>query len=270
MQSPSKRETNSSPASLIAAHCATIERKGDRLAMPEFLAILNSVVQELDTKQMRTNLFVDSMNQIIESVNSTSPRVLKTLAPHDFLLLIRTSMHKFLQQILRPDDHFHEQELLLFRNNVLFLEKLLEKTTKLSEHVPWLTDSSFVETFGQCLHEVKWLIKVDPSERLLKQITRLLKIFSDLQERVVIDSSKNMFSPLYDAVVECLKSKSYWKTFRSMQSTTNSSTNQEKFFLVRCPHFLTSYQGKFDCRHRFHTCHSSRIKSCQRAERNSR
>lgn len=243
MQSLTKRDM-SQASSTISTHCSTIERKGDRLSMADFVGILNDFVRLLSKKKLRSSTFIDTMNQVMHTLISSPPSALRTVAPHDFFVFVRDNIQEFLQKTLRTNDHFHEEELHLFRNNVRFMERFVESSTNLADHRSWLTDRSFVQTFAKSLDQVKRVIKLDPTERLLKQIVRLLNIFTELQTRVPSSNQKGALAPLFEPVVKCLMSRSYWKTFQSLQSGSSTLSTNEKFFLVRCPHFFTSYHGK--------------------------
>ena len=231
------------PSLLIAAHCLTIERKRKRFDAKEFSAILDDLFRELQLNKARPRTYLHSLNEVLHTLNSTSPLVLFSLGSHDFFLLVRDATQDLLQR-LHTSYQLNEQEIFVFRNSVLLLENLVERSANPSKLLHWITEANFLQTFGQCLNRMKRILKADENQRSIKQLTRLLGVFSELQERLPVAFHQDAFLPLFKPIVKCLTSSTYTTLFHNLKSSVPSLTNKEKFFLIKCPHFLTGYNGR--------------------------
>ena len=103
---------------------------------------------------------------------------------------------------------------------------------------------TFVEAFANCLTQVQVISKADENKRYLKQLARLLSMFADIQERLPADLHQSLFTRLLQPTINCLTSPTYQQLFRDLKANATSLTPKEKFYLVKCPYFLTSYSGK--------------------------
>jgi hypothetical protein len=238
------QQESTKPSLLLAAHCLTIQRKNRRLDVIEFSAMLDDFVRELNANKLHSKACINSLDKILQTLNSTLPSVLFTIKAHRFFSLVCNTIEHFLKQI---NIHYclSEHDTNVLRNSIHFLEHIVERTDDLSQHIHWLTDSTFLQTFGKCFQSVKKLERFDRTQHLTKRLTRLLHIFCRCQERLPIDQHRNLFQPLFQPAMNCLTSSTYAKIFRSMESSTKSLTRKEKFFLIKCPHFLTAYSGKY-------------------------
>ena len=231
------------PVLLIAAHCLTIERKWKRFDPKEFSAILDDIVRELDSKKLRRRAYLSSLNEVLHTLNTTSPLVLFGLGSHDFFLLVRDIADDLLQQ-LQTSYLLNDQELFALRNCILLLENLVERSANPSKLLHWITETSFLQTFAGCLNNVERILKADDNQRFIKQLSRLLGVYSELQERLPIAFHQDSFQPLFQPIINCLTSPTYLALFRNLKSNAHSLSGKEKFFLIKCPHFLTGYNGK--------------------------
>ena len=231
------------PSLLIAAHCATIRRKNRRLDTQELSAILNDLVRELNSTKVRPSAYFNSLNEIVQVLNSTSPPVLVLISSHYFFVLVRNSIRDLLDK-LSSKRHLDPMEIYLLRNCITLLEHFVEKVTDISKLLHWIMDISFVESFANCLNQIQVISKADENKRYLKQLARLLSMFADIQERLPADLHQSLFTRLLEPTINCLTSPTYQRLFRDLKASATSLTSKEKFFLVKCPYFLTSYNGR--------------------------
>ena len=124
------------------------------------------------------------------------------------------------------------------------MENLVKRVNDLSIISSWITDVSIIDILASCLHKINQISVIDNNKRVVKQIGRLLGMYANIQERLPEDLHQNLFVRLLQPIINCLTSSTFLKLFQELKPTSNSLTPNEKFFLIKCPHFLTSYQGK--------------------------
>ncbi len=239
-----KNEHQPAPLSLlIAAHCSTIRRKTVNLDVQELTAILDDLVRELNTAVSHPATYFNSLNEIVLSLNISSPPSLISMYSHYFFIHVRHAVQALLQQL---SIRFQLNHLATFalRNCAVLIERLVKKTTDISKVLSWITETTFVETFAECLFKVEKISKANESTRLMRQIIRLLNIFSDIQDRLPLDLHENLFVRLLQPVINCLTSSTYTQLFKTFKSNSTILTPVQKLYFIECPHFFTGYNGK--------------------------
>jgi hypothetical protein len=228
---------------LIAAHCSTIQRKTTRLDAQELSAILDDLVRELNSTISHPPTYFNSLNEIILSLNSISLPSLISINSHYFFILVRNTIQVLLQQ-LYIKYQLNQLSLYVLRNCTLLLDYLVKETTDVSQILHWITDATFVDALADCLNQIEKISKITDSTRVIKQISRLLNIFSDIQKRLPLDLHQNLFVRLLQPVINCLTSSTFVQLFKALTANSKTLTAIQKLFLVECPHFLLSYNGK--------------------------
>jgi hypothetical protein len=232
----------SPPSLLIAAHCSTIRRKAKRLDNKELSAILDDFSRELNTTNLHPLTYLNSLNQIVKILNSYSPSILPNLSSHYFFLLIRNTIKNLLQK-LSQFKRLDNQEVYLLRNCCLLIDHLIKKLPDVSKVLHWITDVTFLDALAECLNRIDKISKKDYNRHAIKQLTRLLNIFCIIQERLPLDLHRTLFVRLLQPTINCLTSLNYVKLFENFQSNADSLTENQKLFLIKCPYFLTTYNG---------------------------
>jgi hypothetical protein len=244
MASSSRQVRNSSPSSsLIAAHCSTIRRKIARIDIQELTGILNDLVRELAGKNTSRPAYLNSLNEIIQALNSHSSAALLSISSHYFFVLVRNALRDLLGKLLKKFQ-LNLNEIYVLRNCVLLFETIVKNIENVSKILHWLTELSFIDTFGQCLNEMQSILKANNNKRILKQLARLLNLFANIQERLPLDSHQNYFVRLLQPTINNLTSLTFQELFRNLKFNASSLTAKEKFYLIKCPYFITSYNGK--------------------------
>ncbi|CAF0834713.1 unnamed protein product [Adineta steineri] len=239
------RERDPSPPSLlIAAHCSTIRRKPDRLDTKELSAILDDLVRELNSSPLRLTTYLNSLNESVKTLNSTFPPALLKISSHYFFTLVRNRIRNLLEQLC-TSSRLNEQEIYVLRNCAILLHDLTEQVDDVAKILHWVTDSTFLDSLGNCLNYINKTFKSNPHRNILKQIIRLISLFCNIQERLPIPLHQALFERLLQPTINCLTSPHYVKLFQNLKATTNRLTEEQKLYLIRCPHFLTSYNGPY-------------------------
>lgn len=240
---PKNDHQPSPPSLLIAAHCATIRRKTINLAVEELTAILDDLVRELNLAVSHPATYFNSLNEIVLSLNSSSPPSLISMHSHYFFIHVRHAVQALLQQ-LSVKYQLNQLATFVLRNCVLLVEHLVKKTTDISKILSWITETTFVDALAECLFKVEEISKAHESKRLIRQITRLLHMFSDIQDRLPLALHKSLFVRLLQPVINCLTSSTYTQLFKTLKPNSTSLTPLQKLYFIECSHFLTSYNGK--------------------------
>jgi hypothetical protein len=244
MTKPSRSNHDLTPPSLlIAAHCSTIQRKSKTIDTQELSSILDDLVRELNSKTLSSTSYLNTLSEIVHLLNSTSPPSLLSLSSHYFFILIRNTIQSLLHQ-LHTTYRLNKQEILVLRNCTILLQDLVEKLDDISKLLHWITDATFLDALANCLNRIHQISKADESKLSIKQIVRLVNIFADIQERLPIHLHHNLFVRLLQPTINCLTSSTYIQLFKDLKPSSNSLTAIQKLFLIKCPYFLTSYNGK--------------------------
>jgi hypothetical protein len=236
------REHNSIPL-LIAAHCSTIRRKAKRLDIKELSAILDDFVRELSPITLPLQTYLNSLNKIVTTLNSNLPPILLEISSHYFFIIIRNTIRDLLQQLC-VSKKLNEQETYILRNCVLLIHHIVLKINDVSRILHWITDATFLDALANCLNRIDKISKKTQNQRVIKQITRLLGVFCNIQERLPLDFHQTLFVRLLQPTINCLTSSTYMKIFQNFKSNADSFTENQKLFLIKCPYFLTTYNGK--------------------------
>lgn len=232
----------SPPSLLIAAHCATIRRKAERIDVDELRAILSDLVRELKSRPLRPATYLNSLGEILRALHSKLPPSIVSLTSHPFFLVIRTNIGYFLQQLYRTYK-LKQQEIHVVRHCVSLFEQLIKQMTDLSKIRVWITDVLFLDALGNCLQQIDSIHAADDTHLYVKQIMRLVNMFANIQERLPADLHGELFARLFQPTINCLTSTTYVELFRGLRADANAFSPIEKLFLIKCSYFLTSYNG---------------------------
>ncbi|CAF1013654.1 unnamed protein product [Adineta ricciae] len=227
---------------IIAGHCATIRNTKISLDAQTLSNILNDVVRELKASTSFSASYLNSLNAVVLSLRSTLPPALLSLNSHYFFVLVRDAIQVLLQHLCTKY-HLNQSATYLLRNCVVLLKYLVKNTKDVSKLLHWITNLTFIDTIANCLDQIERIAKLSGYRLFIKQITRLLKIFNDIQARLPIEQHNSLFSHLLKPVIKCLKSTLYVETFNGLKLNSKSTKPFEKLLLVKCPQFLETYNG---------------------------
>jgi hypothetical protein len=228
---------------LIAAHCSTIERKTKRIDAKELSAILDDLIRELHS--LNSKIYLTSLNEIIKTLNTNFPRVLLQISSHYFFPFLRNVIRDLLQQFYTYKQ-LNDQEMYALRNTTVLINHFVEKTKDVSKILHWITDETFLDSLAKSLKYINNTSTTDENKYIIKQTTRLLNMFCDIQKRLPIHLHQTLFVRLLRPVIHCLTSGNYVKLFKSLKPNAESFTDKQKLFLIKCPSFLTSYNGRYN------------------------
>jgi len=234
----------SPPALLISAHCSTIRRQSKRIEAQELSAILDDFVRELTANSLRLRTYLHSLNEIIKSLNSNFPPALFKLTSHYFFTFVRDRIRNLLEQLCTYN-RLNDQELYTLRNCTVLIHDFIKEIEDVSKVLHWITNATFLEALANCLNQTNKISQRQENKNVIKQIARLLSIFCKIQERLPIDLHQHLFTPLLQPTINCLTATNYVKLFQHLKPDAVRFTEIQKLFLVRCPHFLTSYNGRY-------------------------
>lgn len=238
------RERDPSPPSLlIAAHCSTVRRKSDRIDIKELSAILDDFVRELNSSPLRLTTYLNSLNESVKTLNATFPPALLRMPSHYFFTLVRNRIRSLLEQ-LTSTNRLSDQEIYVLRNCAILIHDLVERVDDVSKLLHWITDHTFLDALANCLNHTNRIFKPNQNKNIIKQITRLLSLFCNIQERLPLPLHQTLFERLLQPTINCLTSTTYVKLFQNLKCDSSRLTEEQKLFLIRCPHFLTSYNGR--------------------------
>jgi hypothetical protein len=230
---------------LVAAHCSTIRRKAKRIDTQELGSIFDDLVRELKpTIEPPSKTYLNSLNEVVMVLNSGLPPALLDISSHYIFTIIRNTVRNLLQQLCLSK-HLDNEEIYILRNCILLFHYIVKKINDVLKILHWITDTTFLDALADCLDRIDKISKKDPTQHITKQISRLLGIFCTIQERLPIDFHQSFFVRLLQPTIDCLTSLDYVKLFQSLQADTISFTGKQKLFLIKCPYFLTTYNGKY-------------------------
>jgi hypothetical protein len=131
------------------------------------------------------------------------------------------------------------------------MAKLIRRLVKATDDVKllplWLTDSTLLEAISNCLTNIATSESLlqNNNKKQFKYFTRLIDAYILYQQQLNDQNyaNKDLLVQLLDPILQCLTSPQFIQTFTNLSIDAKSMTTIEKVFLVKCPAFLTSYNG---------------------------
>ncbi|CAF2346324.1 unnamed protein product [Rotaria sp. Silwood2] len=237
------REPASQPPSLlIAAHCSTIRRKAARIDAKELSAIFNDCVHEAYSNKFPLQTYLNSLNEIVTTLNSNFPPVLIEISSHSFFTLVCNTIRLLLRELYTTNE-LNNQEIYILRNCTVLIHNVVKQINDVSKILQWITEETFLGALANCLIHINKISKATENQHIIKQITRLFNVLCNIQQRLPINLHQHLFVRLLQATIACLTSSNYVKLFSNLQANAISFTEIQKLFLIKCPYFLTAYNG---------------------------
>ena len=244
---PSSRRSTPLDDTLPRSGMAAIDKDPKFISTTELTAVLDVHTREVKRLHERDNqkqmpLLLDTMSILIHVRKST----LLSVSQNDFFTLLRNPFMDVLQQ-WSNSKLLSDAQAVMFHHVIKLIRYFIYTTDDISRLPLWLSDLTLLQTIAQCL------VNIASSDTLLlphnkhhfKYFTRLIDAYIDYQQRLIQPSSSDQdkLMPLIDPILRCLTSNHYIDTLNDMPVDQSSMSTKQKFFLVKCPTFLTSYTG---------------------------
>ena len=207
--------------------------------------LLDRSARKLRYKPKRTKDYVNKMNEVIEELNNISSKTLADMTSHKFYISIRNIIRDLLHDWYLSYK-LTEEETYLLRNCILLFDRFVNIVNDVTKLTAWLIDPSLINSLTECMSDIDQLILHNKQKRNFKQLIRLLNVFSTYYQRLPLKlQDENGLHRLFEATMDCLVSSNYERAFRKLKANTQSMTSEQKFFLIKCPSFFSSYRGRF-------------------------
>ena len=202
------------------------------------------VLKQLHAKDQQKQLpiFLDVIGILIRIPKST----LISNVHNEFFALLRSPLTDILQEWSQLSS-LSDDEYFMFRAMTKLIRRLIKAADDVKLLPLWLTDSTLLEAIFSCLSNIATsgsLLQLDHKSQF-KYFTRLIDAYILYQEQLNDQNSpnKDLLVQLLEPILQCLTSPQFTQTFAHLPTDIRSMTAIEKFFLVKCPAFFTSYNG---------------------------
>ena len=219
-------------------------RSFSELELSRLLDKQTHVLKELHAKdhQKQLPVIIDAI-AILVRVPRTK---LVSTAQNEFFSLLRMPFIDILNQAAQFST-LSADEFYIFRAMVKLMRRIVKAADDLTLIPSWFTDSALLEAISTSLTNLTTTedILQDNNRALFKPFTRLIDTYLLYQQLIsqYNHAQTDTLQQLIDSIVHCLTSSHYIRTFASLRVDARSMTSIEKFFLVKCPAFLTAYDG---------------------------
>ncbi len=239
----------SSPSSnLINPYHSNVIKDPKTFSNSELINLLDNhtnVLKQLHAKdqQQQLPILIDGITILVRVPKS----ILVSTLQNEFFTTLRIPLTDILHQWCRRLSPLSDNEFLIFGTMTKLIQRVIKATDDIKLIPLWLSDSTLLEAISSCLINIatsgKLLDKNNKSQ--FKYFARLIDAYIHYQERLNDEdlSQKDKLVQLLDPILQCLTSSHFIYTFANMTKDAKSMTTIEKFFLIKCPAFLTSYNG---------------------------
>ena len=192
--------------------------------------------------QQQTPLLLDTMSMLMRVQRTT----LLSVSQNDFFALLRNPFIDILHQWSRTSS-LSDAESVMFHHVIKLIRYFIYTADDISGLPLWLSDLTLLQAIAQCLINIASsdILFQPHSKHHFKYFTRLIDAYIHYQQTLtqLHPSDQDKLLPLVDPIIRCLTSAHYIDTFTSMPVDQSSMSTKQKFFLVKCPTFLTAYAG---------------------------
>ena len=234
----------------ITDYCTVIFQKAKSITREELSDLLNqltltlgnSLENDLPREKQQLPFLVDILDALFHVPSAT----LSAVSQNDFFTLLRLPLIDSLQHWSRGGA-LSETHLSLFHHINKLIELFIIHTVDNTRLPLWLFDLTLLQAIAQCLINIASsdILFQPHSKHHFKYFTRLIDAYIHYQQTLtqLHPSDQDKLLPLVDPIIRCLTSAHYIDTFTSMPVDQSSMSTKQKFFLVKCPTFLTAYAG---------------------------
>ena len=239
----------SEPFSSIDNYCRTLTHQSKSISSEDLIDILDkvtSILKSLDNQnQQSPQLMI--LNDILDALAYIRPTILLPAVKHPLFSILQMSFIYVLRQWHRLS-FLSENEFDLFRSMTKLVLRLIKATNNIRLIPSWLSDSSLLEAIAGCLTHIATASELfdQHNKSLFRYFTRLIDAYILYQQRLNDQNHphKDLLTLLLQPIIECLSSSHFIHSLSDIsQDATTSMTTIQKFFLRKCPAFLTSYNG---------------------------
>jgi hypothetical protein len=240
---------SSPPSNWINPHQSNLNKNPKIISNPELINLLDkhtNVLKQLHTKdrQQQLPIFIDIINILIRVPKS----ILLSTLQNEFFSLLQSPLTDILHQWCHLSP-LSNGEFYMFRMMAKLIKHLVKATNAVELLPLWLTDSTLLEAISNCLTNIATSgnFLQNNNKKQFKYFTRLIDSYILYQQQLNDQNqpNKDLLVQLLDPILHCLTSSQFIQTFANLPTDIRSMTTDEKFFLVKCPAFLTSYNGDY-------------------------
>ncbi len=235
------------PSKFVIHHCNIIRKKAAVISDSELTHLLNELMNEFENFHDHTTK-ITNFREIIDALSRIPRSTLPLIGQHKFFTLLHLPFIQILQQ-WDNGTPLTEDESVMFKNMIKLSKPLLSEITDPNLYPPWLSDPVLLDAIAACFTDILKFTRFfdKTSEREPKSFLYLLEAYDDYQKDLNNDKTANpdKLVQLLPPIIKCLTSQFYIDSFNSIESSKGSMSKKDKFFLIKCPTFLTNYNGIF-------------------------
>ena len=221
------------------------------LSNPELIDLLDkhtTVLKRLHEKDQQKQLPI--LIEVVTILNRLPRSTLISIVENDFFSLFRLPLISLLNQWCHQSTSLTEDEVYMFRTITKLIRRLIKAADDIKLIPSWLSDSSLLEAIAECLSDIGTTSELldQNNKALFRYFTRLIDAYILYQQRLNDQNHphKDLLTLLLQPIIECLSSSHFIHSLTDIsQDTTSSMTTIQKFFLRKCPAFLTAYNGTY-------------------------
>lgn len=242
-ETPSQASSSTS----ITRQCDIIDERANVISSEELTSTLDKVFKDIE-KLPNQKQQIANLKDIITVLIQVRQPILESVVQHKFFTLLQIPLNQILRQ-WNQTLSLDEDDSIIFRNLIKLLRKLFRNIEEIQLYPSWFTDASLLDTIAVCLTNLSKSNKYfHKNNRFTAKIfIYLFDIYDEYQDLLNTETNtdQEILATLRDPVIQCLTSNLYLDSFDNLQKGASLRSKQEKFFLSRCPKFLTSYNGIF-------------------------
>ena len=214
----------------------------------ELIDILDDHTTELkrlnEIEQQQQLPFLMETISVLLHVQKT---ILASVSQNDFFSLLRNPFIDLLSQ-WRRQSSLSDRQASILRKMAKLIMKLVHAVSDIHQLPRWLSDATLLDTVAECLTDIASTDKLLhlTSNRDLRYFSRLIDAYIYYQQRLDDEGdspSSETLATLLEPIRLCLTSKHFAHLFASLQPDQSTMTAAHKLLLLKCPAFLTSYNG---------------------------
>ena len=174
-------------------------------------------------------------------------KILASVSQNDFFSLLRNPFIDLLGQ-WRRQSSLSDRQASILRKMAKLIKKLVRAAPDIHQLPRWLSDATLLDTVAECLADIASTDKLlhQTSNRDLRYFSRLIDAYIHYQQRLDDEGdspSSETLATLLEPIRLCLTCKHFVHLFASLQPDQSTMTAAHKLLLLKCPAFLTSYNG---------------------------
>ncbi|CAF0801731.1 unnamed protein product [Adineta ricciae] len=222
----------------------TVKRKLKTLSNFELINLLNTHMSQLkqihyQDQQQQLPISIEFLRILYYAPRSTLASAIQS----EEFSLVRTTLNDILQQWERFS-YLPDNEASMFHITTKVLHRIIKVIDDITLVPLWLSDSTLLDTIATSLTHIANTGKFldDNNKQPFRHFTHLIHTYTLYQQHLSQHphSNKDTFIQLLHPVQLCLTSTHFVHSFATL---SNSLTTSHKFFLLKCPAFISSYHG---------------------------